>query len=265
MENSFVFLDFETTGLHECSDRIIEIAAVRYSYAGSELAIYETLVNSGVEIPPFITSLTGIDTSLVQKNGISPAEAIDGLLTFIGSDTVVAFNANFDMRFLLAEAKRVDLKIDHLNFCCALESARKAWPVFKRHNLKALSMFFDLPALEHRALGDCRNGAKIFSWSMSACARDKIIDCFVFDNLCITTLDIESLYLCNSGEVLKLWTKTDFPKINAYMKGSIGGFGLVASFEKKRNKWLLEGMNSGKVCQLKVSRGVEGSYSLCSE
>lgn len=258
----FVFLDFETTGLDETLDRVIEVAAIRSTFSGDELGHYQTLINPGISVPEFITNLTGIDTPTIQRSGIAPSRAIDDLLNFINGDTVVAFNADFDVRFLLAEAKRSAIGIENLDYVCALASAQKAWPLFRRHNLKALSMFFGLPEQRHRALEDCRNGCRIFLYSSSAIGSKKIVDSLQLDKLCITSLDIEALYSCSSGDRLTLWTKPNLPMINAYAPDSLAGSGLVVSLAKEKNEWLLQQMNTGEVTELGVQREPGEPYEI---
>jgi DNA polymerase-3 subunit epsilon len=55
----FVLLDLETTGATPSYHRITEIALVRFEY-GVETERWQTLVNPGVNIPSFISRLTGI-------------------------------------------------------------------------------------------------------------------------------------------------------------------------------------------------------------
>ena len=61
---TFVVLDLETTGMSPGLDRITEVGAVKYR-AGERLGTFETLVNPGVPIPPFISVLTGITERVV--------------------------------------------------------------------------------------------------------------------------------------------------------------------------------------------------------
>ena len=58
-KRTLVALDIETTGLDSKTDRIIEIGAIRFTDKGVE-SEYETLINPGIKIPPFISQLTGI-------------------------------------------------------------------------------------------------------------------------------------------------------------------------------------------------------------
>jgi DNA polymerase-3 subunit epsilon len=103
---TFCIIDFETTGGSADDDRITEIGAVKYR-GGECLGTFQTLVNPGVPIPPYITMLTGITESMVF-----PAPRMESLLAtfthFIGDAVIVAHNSRFDMSFLNAALIRDD-------------------------------------------------------------------------------------------------------------------------------------------------------------
>ncbi|MGA0877842.1 MAG: DEDD exonuclease domain-containing protein [Ilumatobacteraceae bacterium] len=103
-EVTFCVIDFETTGSSAEADRITEIGAAKYR-GGECLGTFQTLVNPGCAIPPFITILTGITEAMVL-----PAPRIESLLGslthFIGDAVIVAHNARFDVSFLNAALVR---------------------------------------------------------------------------------------------------------------------------------------------------------------
>lgn len=98
---TFVVLDLETTGTVPGQSRIIEVAAAKYR-GGECLGTFQTLVNPGCGLPPFIVALTGITEALVV-----PAPTIDevlpALLEFIGGAVLVGHNLRFDTAFLDAD------------------------------------------------------------------------------------------------------------------------------------------------------------------
>ena len=60
-------IDFETTGLSPAQgDRATEIAAVLLC-DGKVVDHYQSLMNAGVRIPPYIEALTGISTAMVRQ------------------------------------------------------------------------------------------------------------------------------------------------------------------------------------------------------
>ena len=58
-DETLIALDLETTGINAGRDRVLEVGAVKFR-GDEELERFEVLVNPGIEIPPFITNLTGI-------------------------------------------------------------------------------------------------------------------------------------------------------------------------------------------------------------
>jgi DNA polymerase-3 subunit epsilon len=94
-------IDLETTGTVPGESRILEVAAAKYR-GGECLGTFQTLVNPGCGLPPFIVALTGITEALVV-----PAPAIDevlpSLLEFIGGSVLVGHNLRFDTSFLDAD------------------------------------------------------------------------------------------------------------------------------------------------------------------
>src|SRR5690606_20568150 len=72
-EVTFVVLDLETTGGSAAACEITEVGAARYRM-GEELATFQTLVDPGAPIPPFITVLTGITQAMVLE--APPIEAV---------------------------------------------------------------------------------------------------------------------------------------------------------------------------------------------
>ena len=101
---TFVVIDLETTGGAADTDAITEVGAVKLR-GGVCLGTFQSLVDPGVAIPPFITYLTGITEAMV-----APAPAIEVVLPlltgFIGDAVVVGHNVSFDLRFLNANLRR---------------------------------------------------------------------------------------------------------------------------------------------------------------
>ncbi|MGZ8762250.1 MAG: DEDD exonuclease domain-containing protein [Acidimicrobiia bacterium] len=101
---TFVVVDLETTGGSPAACAITEVGAVKYR-GGECLATFQSLVNPGVPIPPFITVLTGItDTMLLPAPRIR--EVLPVLLEFIGGAVLVGHNLRFDTSFLDAALVR---------------------------------------------------------------------------------------------------------------------------------------------------------------
>ena len=98
LEEVWVALDLETTGLSLESDEIIEIGAVKFR-GRQVLETYQTFVNPHRRLDPFITSYTGISQEEVDR--APPFSAVAGsLASFIGTAPVVGHNVAFDLGFL---------------------------------------------------------------------------------------------------------------------------------------------------------------------
>ena len=157
---TFVVVDLETTGGSPDDSEITEIGAVKVR-GGEVIGEFQTLVNPGSEIPPFITVLTGITDAMV-----APAPMIDEVLPqffeFVGSiETVflVAHNAPFDISFLRAATLRSKRAWPRYR---VLDTAKIARRVLTRdevpnNKLATLAPYFGAEITpNHRALDDAK-------------------------------------------------------------------------------------------------------------
>jgi DNA polymerase-3 subunit epsilon len=98
-KETFVVIDFETTGLDYKTEQVIEVAALKTD-GEREIGRFQTFVSLGDrELSEFITQLTGITESDLD-GGCSEEDALTALDFFIGGSTVIAQNAPFDLSFL---------------------------------------------------------------------------------------------------------------------------------------------------------------------
>ncbi|WP_448623943.1 DEDD exonuclease domain-containing protein [Geodermatophilus sp. URMC 64] len=97
---TFVVVDLETTGGSPADSAITEIGAVKVR-GGEVLGEFQTLVDPGREIPPYISVLTGITTSMVAAAPRIGA-VLPAFLEFAQGAVLVAHNAPFDIGFLKA-------------------------------------------------------------------------------------------------------------------------------------------------------------------
>src|SRR5829696_7430391 len=97
---TFVVVDLETTGGSPKDSAITEIGAVKVR-GGVILGEFQTLVDPGREIPPYISVLTGITSSMVAAAPRIGA-VLPTFLEFARGAVLVAHNAPFDLGFLKA-------------------------------------------------------------------------------------------------------------------------------------------------------------------
>ena len=151
MSITYISLDLETTGLDPQRDAIIEIGAVRFQ--GEQiLETFETFVNPGRTVPPFITELTGI-TNADVRGAPGARQATLKLQDFVGHDPVIGHNISFDLSFLNQHGVLArNLAID------TFELASILVPHAGRYTLQNLvhELGITLSAQTHRALDDAR-------------------------------------------------------------------------------------------------------------
>jgi len=161
-QQPIVMLDFETTGLSPAAGaRITEVAALRIE-GGRIVDRFVSLVNCGVEVPAFITSLTGITQAMVD-NAPCVSQVVPELLRFIGKDMLSAHNASFDEKFLIAEARELGLMPQHEALVCSLKLSRRLFPGLPSYKLGSLSSALGIRfnGSAHRAEADAEVSAHV--------------------------------------------------------------------------------------------------------
>ncbi|MBD7917113.1 DEDD exonuclease domain-containing protein [Cellulomonas sp. Sa3CUA2] len=154
---TFVVVDLETTGGRPGDDAITEIGAVKVR-GGEVLGEFQTLVDPGGPVPPFIQVLTGITTSMLV-GAPTIAQVLPGFLEFARGSVLVAHNAPFDVGFLRAAAARCDRAWPGFQVVDTVRLARRVVlrdeaPNHKLSTLAALFGAVETP--NHRALADAR-------------------------------------------------------------------------------------------------------------
>jgi DNA polymerase III subunit epsilon len=163
LPRSFVVLDVETTGLDPARDLIIEVAAIKFTIGEVNHAGFNCLVKIPVRVPPFISTLTGITSEMLDASGYQIEEVLDAAVAFFEDKNLVAFNADFDMGFLNASLERSGRAAIRNPCSCALKMARKAWPTMRSHKLATLAHARGLNTEgAHRALKDCEMAIHIY-------------------------------------------------------------------------------------------------------
>ena len=151
---SLVVFDFETTGLDDVQDRIIEIGAQKI-VSQEVVSEFSVLINPGMPLPAEVERITGItDDMLVGKPSI--AEVLPDFLKFIEGHILVAHNAAFDMGFLRNSCSGIGVDVDWPSFC-TLKMARELLPGLERKNLDTLAEYYGLQfEARHRSIGDVK-------------------------------------------------------------------------------------------------------------
>ncbi len=155
---TYVVFDFETTGLSNRDNEVIEIGAVKV-VDGIITEAFSSFVNPGVPIPELITNLTSITDSDVES-APTMDKIISDFYKFSHDSILVAHNAPFDKGFLDRYAKENRFLFDN-RVVDTLTVAKKTL-VIPKYKLTSICDYFGV-SLEgaHRAVNDCEATAKI--------------------------------------------------------------------------------------------------------
>lgn len=154
-------IDFETTGISPAmGDRATEVAIVLLE-GDRVVDRFQSLMNAGVRIPPFITQLTGITNAMV-RDAPPAAEVMGAAARFVGEAPMVAHNAAFDRKFWEAELALAGESSVH-PFACTVLLSRRLYPSAPNHQLGTLVDYHGLPRTgqAHRALADAEMAAAL--------------------------------------------------------------------------------------------------------
>ena len=156
MPAPIAIIDFETTGSTPAQGaRATEVAVVLVE-GGRVVDQFQSLMNAGVRIPPFITQLTGITNAMVA-DAPPAAEVMAQARRFVGDTPLVAHNAPFDRGFWHTELALAGCDAPQ-PFACTVRLARRLYPEAPNHQLGTLARFHQLPSAgrAHRALADAQ-------------------------------------------------------------------------------------------------------------
>ncbi len=153
LEKKLAFVDIETTGPNSRRDRVIDVS-VKIVYKNKVIESFESLIDPGRSIPPFIQRFTGITPQMVE--GEPAFETIAEQLHAILQDCVfIAHNVRFDFNFLKAEFAKAGLDF-HADKLCTVKLSRTLFPEYKKHNLDEVIRRCELKIdTRHRAESDC--------------------------------------------------------------------------------------------------------------
>ncbi|WXL28031.1 3'-5' exonuclease [Ectopseudomonas mendocina] len=140
--------------------RATEIAVVIVE-DGKIVDRYQSLMNSGAWVPPFIEQLTGISNAMLRK-APPAAEVMQEVADFVGARPLIAHNASFDQKFWDAELALVHRRREQA-FACSLLLARRLLPQAPSHKLGVLNSWIGLPdtGKAHRAMADAEMAANL--------------------------------------------------------------------------------------------------------
>ena len=171
LPNEYISVDIETTGLSPTSDRIIEIAAIRF-INGKPRDRFSELLKSVSHIPEEAFQINHISDQELQLKGIAEKIAMRRFINFIGDKTtkgqtcLVAHNARFDMNFIINTLNRLWPEQEViLKYIDTLELSRVYIKTeLENYRLETVSKYFNVHnSQSHRAISDAETCGLILS------------------------------------------------------------------------------------------------------
>lgn len=159
---TFLCVDCETTGLDVDKDRIIEVAAIRFTLETS-LDEYQTLVDPQCPIPEESQKIHNISEKMVAGQPTID-QILPELLAFIGETRIVGHGVGFDLQLIDNAAKRAGLE-SNLATRPYIDTLRLArlYGDSPNNSLGQLARHFNIAADgAHRAMTDVQMNIEVF-------------------------------------------------------------------------------------------------------
>ena len=169
---TFVAFDTETTGLWAASNRIVEIAAVKFRLGETVTESFQELVNPGRPIPPEVVRIHGItDADVVAADPAGPVLA--RFREFCGKDSIlIAHNAPFDISFVGWELFRSGETFDDNPILDSRLIALALVPGLPSYSLLSLATHLGIAdSQSHRALADSELVHKLTATLFRSCGN----------------------------------------------------------------------------------------------
>lgn len=218
-EKSLILFDTETTGLSSEKNKIIQIAAIKYSIENGSLIedeVYERYIRQPYPLPSKIIDLTGITDKFLEDYEFEE-DIVDDIYTFMSSSNVVCGHniKAFDMKFVNNLFTRYGKEVKYSFILDTLDMARD---ICDKKESKKLGDICEIYGLNtgfsfHNALDDVRANARVLKFFIE---KYKELDA-QNDALDITSKKIPVPYL------LTYWQGYRGEK-RVYINTNLGGF-----------------------------------------
>lgn len=158
----FICLDCEFTGLDLDNDRLLEVAAARFTFDEIQGTIDE-LVKPDCPISPESQAIHNISAEMVE-NRPPIEEILPSFLEFVGRDLIMGHGVGADLEMITRAAKRANIpcSLQARPYIDTLRLAR-LYGDSPNNSLSNLAKHFNIPAdPAHRALNDVMMNIEVF-------------------------------------------------------------------------------------------------------
>jgi DNA polymerase-3 subunit epsilon len=162
LDRDLCFLDIESTGLNVVSDRILQLAMIKYPKDGSDPQELSMLINPGIPISLEAMLVHGITPKDVA-NKPTFQQVAQKIRDFIGDADFAGYNSNrFDIPLLMEEFSRVGIELDMARRRTV--DVQRIFYKMEPRTLKAALRFYCDRELEdaHDAMADVRATIDVF-------------------------------------------------------------------------------------------------------
>ncbi|MBP8244569.1 MAG: 3'-5' exonuclease, partial [Chitinophagaceae bacterium] len=111
----YAIVDIETTGSYAAANGITEIS-IQLSDGQTVTGQYNTLINPGQPIPPYISAMTGISNQMVAK---APRfeEVAEKVFELLQGRIFIAHNVSFDYSFVKSHLREAGFELNTKKLC----------------------------------------------------------------------------------------------------------------------------------------------------
>lgn len=163
-KEQFVCIDCETTGLDAKQDRIIEVAAVRFTLT-EILDSFEFLIDPECVIPESSIAIHHITQEMVLGKPKIVA-VLPHIIQFVGKSIIIGHGVGFDVEMIASAAERANIPCE-LRYNRILDTLRMARSYGESpiNSLEQLRCHFNIPQEgAHRAMSDVIVNVEVFKY-----------------------------------------------------------------------------------------------------
>ncbi|MEW6412327.1 MAG: exonuclease domain-containing protein [Candidatus Zixiibacteriota bacterium] len=168
----FVAFDTETTGMWAPINRLVELAAVKFTLEDGPIETFQSLINPLRPVPEEVIEIHGITDEMVAGSPTAD-RVLSDFLGFCGPESIlIAHNAPFDISFVGTELDRSKLTFGENPILDTVDIYHRFFPGLPSYSLLNLVRHFRISDSQaHRALSDAE-----FVYRLVANAAHKFAD-----------------------------------------------------------------------------------------